>query len=214
VIGPVVATASAGEPSGARRPREGAAQGSGAAPEILTVGHGTLAEDALGRLLASAGVALVTDVRSVPGSRRHPHVGRAALETWLPEAGIEYRWEPRLGGFRRPSTASPNVALRHPSFRGYADYMETVEFSEALDGLVEAATRQRTVVMCAESLWWRCHRRLVADALTLLAGTGVRHLAHDGRTSDHRVTDGVRVLDGHLRYDGGQEPLTGPDVAP
>lgn len=204
-----MAVASAHEPSGARRARRAGGRGPGA-PEILTVGHGTLAQDELGRLLVAAGVALVTDVRSVPRSRRHPHVERAALETWLPEAGIEYRWEPRLGGFRRPSAASPNVALRHPSFRGYADYMETGEFSGALAGLVEVSTRRRTALMCAETLWWRCHRRLIADALTLLAGTDVRHLAHDGRTSGHRVTEGVRVLDGHLRYDGGQEPLTGP----
>lgn len=177
--------------------------------EILTVGHGTLCEDELGRLLAAASVALVTDVRTAPGSRRHPHVRREALEGWLPGLGIAYRWERRLGGFRRTTPTSLNIALRHPSFRGYADYMETEDFSDALACLVDEGSRRRTAVMCSESLWWRCHRRLIADALVLLAGVDVSHLAHDGRPAAHRLTEGVRVLDGRLRYDAGQAPLDG-----
>jgi uncharacterized protein (DUF488 family) len=166
---------------------------SGRSRHLLTVGHGTMSADELTGLLTEAGVELVVDVRSAPGSRRHPQFGRAELETWLPSAGVGYRWEPDLGGFRRTSAGSPNVALRHPSFRGYADYMATDRFREALMGLLGDASHQVLSVMCAETLWWRCHRRLIADAATLCFGVEVRHLGHDGRLSAHRLTEGVRV---------------------
>ena len=172
------------------------------APPLLTVGHGTMSADGLAELLVGAGVELVVDVRSAPGSRRHPQFGRAALEMWLPDAGVCYRWEPDLGGFRRASPSSPNVALRHPSFRGYADYMSTDRFKEALMRVLDDTCRQVVTVMCAETLWWRCHRRLIADAASLCFGAEVRHLGHDGRLSAHRLTEGVRVDDrGGLVYD-------------
>ncbi|MGH9092055.1 MAG: DUF488 family protein [Acidimicrobiales bacterium] len=148
-------------------------------------------------------------MRSVPGSRRHPHFGRTELEEWMSAAGIGYRWEPELGGFRRPVAGSPNAALRHPSFRGYADYMATDVFDRALDRLLDEASRLVVAAMCAETLWWRCHRRLIADAVTLLHGTEVCHLGHEGRLSVHRLTDGVRVEGQHLIYDAGQ-PRLGP----
>jgi len=160
------------------------------------VGHGTLAAEDLRRLLAAAGIDTVVDVRSFPGSRRHPHFGRDQLEAWLPAAGIEYRWEKDLGGFRKPAPDSPNQALRHPSFRGYADHMASAAFGTALDRLIDLAGRRRTAVMCSESLWWRCHRRLLSDALVLWRGAAVTHLAHDGRRQAHRLTDGVRPGDG------------------
>ena len=175
---------------------------------LLTVGHGTASSDELAVLLEGAGVKLVVDVRSVPGSRRNPQFGRAELEEWMPAAGLGYRWEPDLGGFRRSGADSPNVALRHPSFRGYADYMATDRFSDALGRLLDDASRQVVVVMCAETLWWRCHRRLIADAATLLFGAEVLHLGHDGRLSAHRLTDGVRLAGlGSLVYDAGQARL-------
>ena len=161
--------------------------------QLLTVGHGTMSSDALAELLTGAGVDLGVDVRSAPGSRRHPQFGRSELEVWLPAAGLDYRWEQDLGGFRRTSADSPNVALRHPSFRGYADYMATSGFSHALAHVLDDASRQVVTVMCAETLWWRCHRRLIADAATLCFDTEVRHLAHDGRLSAHRLTEGVRA---------------------
>jgi uncharacterized protein (DUF488 family) len=172
-------------------------------PRLLTVGHGTASRDELTRLLRAAGVQLVVDVRSVPGSRRFPQFGRAQMQAWLPEAGVGYRWEPRLGGFRRPVEGSPNVALRHPAFRGYADYMATGSFREALADLLDEASRQVTVIMCAETLWWRCHRRLIADAAVLLCRANVWHLGHDGRLAAHQLTDGVRRrAPGCLIYNG------------
>ena len=164
-------------------------------PLLLTVGHGTLGCEELAELLGSAGVELVVDIRSAPGSRRHPHFGREQMERWLPAAGIGYRWEKDLGGHRRPVVGSTNVGLRHPGFRGYADDMATASFTAGLARLLDDAATRPTAAMCAETLWWRCHRRLVADAAVLLEGTTVRHLGHDGRLSQHRVTEGARVLE-------------------
>jgi uncharacterized protein (DUF488 family) len=169
---------------------------------LRTVGHGTLTADELGRLVAGAGVELLVDVRSFPASRRHPQFRREAMEHWLPDAGVAYRWEPRLGGRRRPAPESPHGALRVAAFRGYADHMETPEFRDALEELVTDAEAGPTAVMCAESLWWRCHRRLLADAVVLLCGVPVEHLFHDGRLEAHKPMPEARV-DGHrLVYDG------------
>ncbi len=179
-----------------------------ASVELLTVGHGTLSAGEFAALLADAGVALLVDVRSYPGSRRHPQFGREQLERWVPEAGIDYRWERRLGGRRKVRPESPHVALRNEAFRAYADHMGTAEFATALDEVLASAAQRRTAVMCAESLWWRCHRRLLADAVVLTRGAGVRHLLHDGRSMPHVVTDGARVVDHALVYDlGGDVPL-------
>lgn len=176
--------------------------------ELLTVGHGTLAAGELSDLLHRHGVALVVDVRSYPGSRRHPHVGREQMARRLPESGVDYRWEPRLGGRRRVRPDSPNVALRNAAFRGYADHMAGVEFRAGLDAVLAEAAERRTAVMCSESVWWRCHRRLLADAAVLALGARVRHLMHDGRLVDHPVTDGARLEGDRVVYDvGGDQPL-------
>ena len=181
---------------------------SGGDLRLLTVGHSTMSREEFAALLTGAGVDLVVDVRSAPGSRRHPQFGRVELEAWLPAAGVGYRWEPDLGGFRRSSANSPNVALRHPSFRGYADYMATDRFTQALALVLDDASYQVVTVMCAETLWWRCHRRLIADAAVLLFGVEVRHLGHDGRRSAHRLTEGVRGDGrGGLVYDAGHPRL-------
>jgi len=125
------------------------------------------------------------------------------MEHWVPElSGSAYRWEPVLGGFRKAHRESAHVMLRHPSFRAYADYMETEPFATALCELLAAAARQRTAIMCSETLWWRCHRRLISDALVLLHGAEVRHLMHDGSLHSHLPTGAGRVTDeGRLRYD-------------
>ncbi len=176
--------------------------------ELLTVGHGTLAVGELSDLLRRHGVALVVDVRSYPGSRRHPHVGREQMARWLPEAGVAYRWEPRLGGRRRARPDSPHVALRNAAFRAYADHMAGEEFRAGLDAVLADATERRTAVMCSESVWWRCHRRLLADAAVLVRRAQVRHLMHDGRLVDHPVTDGARLDGARVVYDvGGDQPL-------
>ena len=163
---------------------------------LLTVGHGTQTKEQLAVLLQKCGIEHLVDVRIAPGSKRHPHFGRAELEEWLPAAGIEYRWEGGLGGFRRPRPDSPNTALRNSSFRGYADYMQTEPFSRALEQLIAEASEASLTVMCAESLWWRCHRRMIADASVLLCEAEVHHIGHDGRLSPHKLTDGARVDEG------------------
>ena len=160
---------------------------------LLTVGHGTLESDAFTRLLSNAGVRRLVDIRSFPGSRRHPQFNREVMAGWLAEAGLVYRWEPRLGGRRKGQGGSPNVGLRNPGFRAYADHMRTAEFSAGLHRLLEEAEAERTACMCAESLWWRCHRRLVADAAALREQVEVLHLLHDGTSQLHPVTEGCRV---------------------
>lgn len=167
------------------------------------MGHGTLAQDAFVSLLHAAEVGSLVDVRTAPGSRRHPHFTREAMEQWLPEAGVAYRWEPRLGGWRKPDANSPNTALRNDSFRGYADYLATAPFWEALDTVLEEASLRRTVVCCSESLWWRCHRRLIADAAVIGRQASVLHLGHDGSLTPHRLTEGVRSAGGLPIYDLG-----------
>ncbi|MBV9028180.1 MAG: DUF488 domain-containing protein, partial [Candidatus Eremiobacteraeota bacterium] len=145
----------------------------------------------------------VVDVRSVPKSRAHPHVWAQRLAQWVPDlAGATYAWAQGLGGFRKPLPDSPNVALRHPSFRGYADYMQTDAFEDALARLVADAASVQTAIMCSETLWWRCHRRLISDALVLTKGLRVEHLMHAGAPQAHRLTQGVRLrADGRLQYD-------------
>jgi uncharacterized protein (DUF488 family) len=173
-------------------------------PQLTTVGHGTLSAEAFASLVASAGVDDVVDIRSFPGSRRHPHFARAQMEQWAPQAGIRYRWEKGLGGFRKPRPDSQNVSLRNPSFRGYADHMRSAEFSDALDRLMAGVPERSVAVMCSESLWWRCHRRLLADVLVLARRADVRHLLHGGRCEPHRLTEGARLgADGLPVYDEG-----------
>ena len=177
---------------------------------LLTVGHGTASAEELVALLEGAGVERLVDVRTAPGSRRHPHVRREAMAGWLGGAGVAYRWEPELGGFRRPDPASVNTALRHPAFRGYADHMRTLPFRAALDRLLAEAANGPTVAMCSETLWWRCHRRLLADAAELVRGAEVQHQDHRGRLERHRPTDG-HPRDGDLLADdvGSTPPLPG-----
>jgi uncharacterized protein (DUF488 family) len=124
-----------------------------------------------------------------------------SMAVWVPDlGGAEYEWARSLGGFRKTRPDSPNLGLRHPSFRGYADYMQTGPFLDALDALVTSGANRTTAIMCSETLWWRCHRRLIADALTLLHGVQVQHLMHGGAWQEHKLTDGVRRIEGVLRY--------------
>lgn len=156
-------------------------------------------------LLAGAGVGSVVDIRIAPGSRRNPQFARAELERWLPEAGIAYRWEKRLGGFRKPGPGNPDVVWREDMFRGYAEYMRTAEFRAAIEPVL---AEDHVAVMCSESVWWRCHRRLVADFASAARGVPVGHLMPDGRIAEHRTSPGLRQRDdGLLVYDAGQAPL-------
>jgi len=167
---------------------------------ISTFGHGTLAEADLVQLLQRAGIDAVADVRRYPGSRRHPHFSRERMEGWLPAAGIAYEWIEELGGRRRVDRCSPNVGLRNEQFRAYADHMATEGFASGLERLEAFAADRHTAVMCSESVWWRCHRRLLADHLVLVEGVDVRHLFHDGRLAPHPVTPGATTVDRHVEY--------------
>ncbi len=177
---------------------------------VLTFGHGTADASEMTRLLRGAGVRRLVDVRTAPGSRHNPDAGRDAMARWLAEAGIDYRWEKRLGGWRKPRPDSPDTALRNRAFGGYAAHMRSPEFLAAIDDLLATAAEALTTVMCAESVWWRCHRKMIADFLVLVRGVDVRHLMHDGKLHPHRPSPEARLLpDRHvLVYDAGQVPLT------
>jgi uncharacterized protein (DUF488 family) len=170
--------------------------------ELLTLGHGTATAAQFAELVRDAAIESIVDVRTVPKSRRHLQFWREEMERWVPETtGSTYRWEPALGGFRKADRNSDNVALRHPSFRAYADYMETDAFAYALSALLASAEATRTAIVCSETVWWRCHRRLISDAASLLHGVRVQHLMH-GKLRPHIPTAGVRVTEaGTLRYD-------------
>ncbi|HEX5565573.1 MAG TPA: DUF488 domain-containing protein [Streptomyces sp.] len=184
---------------------------------LVTFGHGTAGRERLAALLTEAGITLVVDVRTAPGSRRDPDMARDRLQRWLPGHGVGYRWEKRLGGFRRPSPDSPDTVWRNDSFRGYAGHTRDPAFLAALDELIQDVRRTATAVMCAEAVWWRCHRRLIADAAVLTRGVDVLHLMHDGRLVPHTPTPGVRLReDGLMVYDdlaaAGRTGSDGPAV--
>ncbi len=170
--------------------------------QLLSIGHGTLDAPTFNTHLRAAGVATAADVRRFPGSRINPQFGEDALAASLLAAGIEYRPMPQLGGRRAATPDSPNTALRNASFRGYADFMQTAEFSAALIDLLMLAHDRTTAMFCAETLWWRCHRRLIADAVVLLHGGSVTHLVGAMKAA-HVVTPGVRRDGTRLVYDNG-----------
>ncbi|QGQ18808.1 DUF488 family protein [Cellulomonas sp. JZ18] len=174
-------------------------------PPLLTFGHGTLDQDGIVAALRAGGVRSVVDVRRFPGSRRHPHVGRDALAGWLPDAGVAYRWEERLGGRRSVRGAEAvDTWWQVAAFRAYAAHTRTDAFRAGMGDLlaeVAAAGDGRVAVMCSETVWWRCHRRLVGDVAVLLHDVEVLHLAHDGRLAPHRPAAGARVTDEGLVYD-------------
>jgi len=162
---------------------------------VFTLGHSTRSAEELIALLQEAGVELLVDVRRFPGSRRHPQFGREALSAALAAAGIEYRHAPDLGGRRSPRPGSPNTAWRVAAFRGYADYMDSPEFQAALSRLAAAAAERPTAILCAEAVPWRCHRRLIADAL-VARGVPVVHLLAPGRREPHALHPDARALPG------------------
>jgi uncharacterized protein (DUF488 family) len=170
---------------------------------LLTVGHGPDDRDHLAARLTGAGVQWLIDVRRFPGSRTNPDVRREALEEWLPAVGIGYRWDERLGGRRRLPAGDPvaddwwTVA----QFAAYAAHTRTPEFAAALDEVLDEADTATVAVMCSESVWWRCHRRLIADVAVLGRDVPVLHLMPDGRLTPHRPSDGAVVgSDGRIRW--------------
>lgn len=175
---------------------------------VHTIGHSTRAiEDFLGLLRAHA-IEALADVRRYPGSRRHPQFAQEALRAALQAAGIDYLWFPELGGRRAPRKDSRNTAWRNDGFRGYADYMETPAFDEALARLHAVLVTRRTVYMCAEQAWQQCHRGLISDVLKA-RGVDVVHILGTERTQVHPYTEPARIVDGVLTYaaPGGQGRL-------
>ena len=166
---------------------------------VWTIGHSTRPIEMFVSLLAIHGLQTIADVRRFPGSRRQPQYGQLALDATLSAHGLQYRWLPLLGGRRRPMPDSKNVAWRNASFRGYADHIRTAEFARGLAELLELAAAARTAVMCAELVWWRCHRALIADVLHV-RGIEVIHILDGGKTVVHPLTSAARVIDGQLTY--------------
>ncbi|HLI50586.1 MAG TPA: DUF488 domain-containing protein [Thermomicrobiaceae bacterium] len=161
---------------------------------IYTIGHSTHPIEEFLELLRQHGITLLADVRTVPRSRKNPQFNRETLPASLGDQGIEYRHLAALGGLRKTSKDSPNLGWRNASFRGYADYMQTQEFVEGLLALIDLANEQTVAIMCAESLPWRCHRWLVADAL-VVRGIDVEHIMSNGQLRKHALTS-FAVVDG------------------
>ena len=170
--------------------------------DIWSVGHGARPLEDFLETLRASDIKTLADIRSQPGSRRHPHFGANPLAAGLGEIGVAYVHLPELGGRREPRPDSPHRALRVAAFRGYADHMSSEEFARGYERLTSLARESRTAFMCAETLWWRCHRRLVADRLTV-DGWTVTHLFAPGKSEPHVLWDAARIDNGNLVYDAG-----------
>jgi uncharacterized protein (DUF488 family) len=168
-------------------------------PTVWTVGHSNRPLPDFRDVLQAYRIELVADVRRFPGSRKHPQYQQSSLESALQEAGIGYVWLPALGGRRHATADAPDSAWRHPAFAAYAAYMSGEEFAAGFSQLVALAHGLRTAVMCAEILWWRCHRRIIADALVSV-GLPVVHIRDSKTASAHALTPPARLVGGVLSY--------------
>jgi uncharacterized protein (DUF488 family) len=166
---------------------------------IWTIGHSTHPAEEFIRILKSFNIQLVADIRSLPGSNHYPQFNKEAMEVWLPENGIEYIHLKNLGGRRKVKKDSHNLGWRKDSFRGYADYMETEDFQLAVKELENIAQRKLTAIMCAEAVWWRCHRSMVADFLKF-NGWKVLHILGLNKEEEHPYTQPARIVEGRLTY--------------
>ena len=178
----------------------------GAQHTIWTIGHSTRTLDEFVAVLHAHDIEALVDVRRFAGSRRLPQFNEGALRDGLGQAGIAYHWLPQLGGRRTPDAESINTGWRHSAFRGYADHIATEEFAAGLFELLMLAEGLRTTVMCAEMLWWQCHRRLIADLLTTLDHE-VLHIQTAKPADRHRLIDPARIVDGTLSYAAQQQNL-------
>lgn len=174
---------------------------------IWTIGHSTRSFDDFLLLLNSFNIKMLVDVRHYPGSRKFPQFNKNSLEISLPENGVEYLHLVDLGGRRKPELNSKNDAWRLDSFKGYADYMETEPFQHSLKILKEIATEKRTAIMCAEAVWWSCHRSLIADILKV-EGWTVMHIMVENTVTEHPYTAPANVVDGGLDYSTKSEENT------
>ena len=171
------------------------------AKTIWTIGHSTRSADEFNQILPAHGIRALVDVRSFPGSRRYPQFNKPELARSLEAIGILYAHNPRLGGRRRPNPDSKNTAWKNASFRAYADHLESEEFKQGVEKLLEVASTSRTAIMCAEALWWRCHRSLIADYLKS-KGFNVIHILDGKKTEAHPYTPAARIVEGRLSYAG------------
>ena len=167
---------------------------------IWTVGHSTRTLDEFVATIETYDIELIVDVRRFPGSRRLPQFGAAELEAGLAENHIAYKWLPALGGRRQALADSPDTAWTHPAFRAYADHIATEEFAEGLEELLVLAGGMRTAIMCAEVLWWRCHRRIISDVLVTL-GFDVIHIRESTFSEHHKLAAPARLVGGLLSYE-------------
>jgi len=168
---------------------------------LWTIGHSTRSIDEFIEALKFFEIQTLADVRSFPGSRRYPQFNKENLRASLAEAGIGYIHLPELGGRRRAKADSLNMAWQSKTFRGYADYMETEAFQKGIARLLEAARERRTAIMCAEAVWWRCHRSLISDYLKA-NGVEVIHIMATGKSEPHPFTSVASIVDGKLSYRG------------
>lgn len=172
---------------------------------VWTVGHSTRTLEELIGMLQGQAIEALVDVRAFPASRRNPQFSRESLERELPAAGIGYVWMGKeLGGRRRVVKNSPDVALRNESFRAYAHHMRSATFREGIEELLRMATEKRVAIMCAEAVWWRCHRSMISDYLEKVRGVEIRHIRDAGHADEHRAKAEARVEDGVLYYDLGE----------
>jgi uncharacterized protein (DUF488 family) len=169
--------------------------------DLYTIGHSNRSIDVFLGLLEFHGIKQLVDIRTVSGSRKNPQFIKESLQRSAEDRNIAYVHMPSLGGFRKPLPDSSNAGWRNPSFRGYADYMQTAEFESALQGLAEMASLRRTTVMCAEAVPWRCHRSLIADAC-VARGLTVGHITSLSQCRPHILTAFARIGDGHVTYPG------------
>ena len=174
---------------------------------IWTIGHSTRKNEDFIAALEAHGIRLLVDVRSLPGSKRYPQFNKETLAKSLQEHGIHYEHFAELGGRRKPRPDSRNIAWRNASFRGYADYMETKEFRRSVERLVDLANEvEPTAMMCAEAVWWRCHRALISDFLKA-RGTEVTHIVYAKKTEPHPFTSAARIVGGTLSYTSDRDRL-------
>ena len=171
------------------------------ARRVWTVGHSTHSIEELIGALKSFQITLLADVRSFPGSRRYPHFNKESIKASLAAVGIDYIHLLELGGRRRARLGSHNLAWRNESFRGYADYMETEDFRKGIARLLDVADSRRTAIMCAEAVWWRCHRGLISDFLKA-KGVEVAHIIAAEKSEPHPFTSAARIVHGELSYRG------------
>lgn len=167
--------------------------------DIWTIGHSTRSIEEFLSILKSFNIQVLVDIRTFPGSRRYPHFNKESLSESLDQNGIQYLHFIELGGRRKPLPDSVNTAWRHPSFRGYADHMQTPEFLKAISKLQDIASSKRVAYMCSESMWWKCHRALVSDYMKA-KGWNVQHIMDVNKSSEHPYTAPARAVQGNLFY--------------